>query len=283
MCQKRLFLFAGYNKFGIIDDALIYYIRALSKFGDIILCMDSDTPPHELEKAQKYCVHTIGVRHGEYDFGSYKRAYIWATENLDISNYDFMYLSNDSVYGPLCDMTSYFTRMESLSCDAFGMAQKRHKTRAHIQSWFIGLRPSVFRTEWFDDFMRTITKLVSKTQITIEYEHGLSHMISDNGLKWCGLYSVFNRDIYNGIAKSFCAGIPFIKKDAFTRHNGSLGGQILYVLNHCNYDARTTILKSARAQYGEQYINWLLTRNPFKIMLRNIYHTTHKIFARGRK
>ena len=31
---NRLFLFAGYDKDGIIDDSLILYVRALSKFGD---------------------------------------------------------------------------------------------------------------------------------------------------------------------------------------------------------------------------------------------------------
>lgn len=283
MHPRRLFLFAGYNKNGIIDDALIFYIQQLAKFGDIVLCMDSDIPAPELKKVQKYCVHAVAARHGEYDFGSYKRAYIWATENLDINNYDYLYLVNDSVYGPLHDLMPYFIRMESLSCDAFGMTQKRHRTRAHIQSWFIGLRPSVFKTQWFDDFMCAITKLVSKSQITIEYEHGLSHMISDNNLTWCGLYSVYNRDIYNGISKTFLAGIPFIKKDAFVRHNGALGAQILYVLNHTSHHIRHTILQSARAQYGPEYINWLLTKNPFRILIRNIYHTTHKMFARGRK
>ncbi|MFQ6702919.1 MAG: rhamnan synthesis F family protein [Alphaproteobacteria bacterium] len=283
MKPKRLFLFAGYSKSGIIDDALVFYVHSLSKFGDIVLCMDSDTPASELKKVQKYCVHTIGIRHGEYDFGSYKRAYIWATENLEISDYDFMYLTNDSVYGPLFDMTPYFDRMESMPCDAFGMAQKRHKTRAHIQSWFIGLHPTVFQSEWFDDFMRSITKLISKTQITIQYEQGLSHMVSDNGLRWCGLYSVFNRDIYNGVAKAFLAGIPFIKKDAFIRHNGALGGQILYVLNHTDTTAHNAILRAAQMQYGDEYINWLLTRNPIKIIIRNIKHITHKYLHKGHK
>lgn len=282
MYPRRLFLFAGYNKNGIIDDALVFYIEHLSKFGDIILCMDSDIPTPELKKVQKHCVYTSGTRHGEYDFGSYKRAYIWATNNLELHNYDFMYLINDSVYGPLYDMSTYLTRMESLPCDAFGMVQKRHKTRAHIQSWFIGLRPTVFTSQWFDIFIHSITKLISKTQITIEYEYGLSHMISENGLSWCGLYSVFNRDIYNCISKTFCAGIPFIKKDAFIRHNGALGAQILYTLNHISPRTRAIILESARAQYGDKYINWLLTKNPFKILLRNIIHISTKIFARGR-
>ena len=39
---KRLFLFAGYDKDGIIDDALIYYLSELSKYGDIIVYIDND-------------------------------------------------------------------------------------------------------------------------------------------------------------------------------------------------------------------------------------------------
>ena len=108
MNKKRLFLFAGYDKDGIIDDALVHYVSAVSKFGDIVLCMDSDTPDPELKKIQKYCVHATGVRHGEYDFGSYKRAYIWSTENLNLTDYDFIYMINDSVYGPLYVLTPYF-------------------------------------------------------------------------------------------------------------------------------------------------------------------------------
>ena len=72
-------------------------------------------------------------------------------------------------------------------------------------------------------------------------------------------------------------GLPFMKKCAFTRHNGRLGGQILYVLNHISPDARDSFLSAARATYGDKYITWLLTRNPFKIWLRNIKYFTHKI------
>ena len=38
----------------------------------------------ELEKLAPYCLYTSGIRHGEYDFGSYKRAYIWAKQNLNL-------------------------------------------------------------------------------------------------------------------------------------------------------------------------------------------------------
>ncbi len=281
MKPKRLFLFAGYNKSGLIDDALVYYIEKLSKFGDIVLVMDSDCPKSELKKIQKYCVYTTATRHGEYDFGSYKRAYLWAMENISLSDYDFVYLINDSVYGPIYDMAPYFKEMESGTCDSFGIVKNPHRDHPHIQSWFVGLRPTVFLTDWFDNFMRAITKLPSKGDITKEYEHGLTNQITLHNLTWQCLFNIAGRGVYNNVLKLYRAKMPFIKKVAFNRNHGALGRQLNYVLNHMDSDARDAILNSARAQYGEQHIKWLLTRNPLKIFIRRLHHAFYKLFIEG--
>ena len=281
MTQKRLFLFAGYDKDGIIDDALVHYARAISKFGDIVLCMDSDCNASELKKVRKYCVHTIGARHGEYDFGSYKRAYIWATENLNLSDYDFVYLINDSVYGPLYDLAPYFEQMESSNFDAIGLVKNPHHDHPHIQSWFVGLRPSVFMTNWFDNFMRSITKLKSKGLITREYEQGLTKRIIQNNMKWGCVYSARGRGVYNKIKKLYRAKMPFMKRVAFNRNHGALGKQILYVLQHIPATTQDAILSSARRVYGEKHVDWLLTRNPLRILYRRIYHAIYKLFIEG--
>lgn len=281
MPNKRLFLFAGYNKSGLIDDALVYYLKHLSSFGDIILVMDSDCPSSELKKAQKYCVYTSAIRHGEYDFGSYKRAFNWATKNLNISDYDLLYLVNDSVYGPLYDMGPYFKQMESGECDAFGIVKNPHRHHPHIQSWFVGLRKNIFFTTWFDTFMRDITKLESKGAITRKYEHGLSKLISNHGHKWRCLYTVAGRGVYNHIKRLYKSGMPFMKKVAFTRTHGALGRQILYVLNHTSTPARDAIYKSATDAHGTAHINWLLTRNPIRVMTRRIHHALYKLFNEG--
>lgn len=281
MKTKRLFLFAGYNANGIIDDALVYYVRTLNQFGDIVLVMDSNCKKSELKKIEKLTLYSAAMRHGEYDFGSYKRAYLWAKKNLDLSKYDFVYLVNDSVYGPFYDMTPYFTEMELHGCDGFGLVKKPHRERAHIQSWFVGLRKSVFLSDWFDTFMNRITKLPSKGSITREYEQGLTKLITKNGLSWCCLFSVRNRGIYNKIKKLYRAKMPFMKKVAFNRNHGALGRQILYVLNHTSPEVREIILSSARDQFGDTHVKWLLTHNPIKIIYRKFKHVTYKLFIEG--
>ena len=79
---KRLFLFAAFDKDNIVDDTLIYYIKALSKFGDIVFVMDNNLSTAEIQKISKIpnVLYTNATKHGEYDFGSYKRGYIWAQD-----------------------------------------------------------------------------------------------------------------------------------------------------------------------------------------------------------
>lgn len=279
--KKRLFLFAAYDKTGIINPALEYYIKNLFNFGDIIFVMDSDTTPNEINKICKYTLYANGQRHGEYDFGSYKRAYQWAKSNLDLSTYDYIYLVNDSVFGPLYDIDRYFYAMETSGHVAFGIVKNPHHDHPHIQSWFVGMDKKIFTSDWFDEFMQSITKLPNKGQITSKYEHGLSKLITAHNYTWDCLYSVSGRGIYNKVKKLYKHGVPFIKRISFTRNHGALGGQIKYILSKIPENTRNAIITSANQQYGEKYMKWFLTKNPIKIAFRNIKHATRKLFIEG--
>ena len=83
----RLFLFAGYDKDNIVADSLVYYVKTLSKYGDVIVCIDNDLPQTEIQKIKPFAIHTIAQRHGEYDFGSYKRAYQYARDKKILKIY----------------------------------------------------------------------------------------------------------------------------------------------------------------------------------------------------
>ena len=279
--NKRLFLFAGFNAQHIIDDALVYYVRALSKCGDVVLCMDSDCSDAELQKLAPYVLHATARRHGEYDFGSYKRAYMYATDTGILDKYDFVYMVNDSVYGPLMDIKPSLIKMERTNCDAFGLVYNPLASRPHIQSWFIGMRKNVFLSPWYDEFMRAITHQNDKGAITYIYEQGFTEMLRTHGVKFACLYNCPGRSVYNNVAALFRRGMPFMKKVAFTRADGALGNRILYILRHASPAVCNMILTSARGQYGDEYIKWVLTRNPIKIAYRHIKHALRKIFIEG--
>ena len=276
---RRLFLFAGYDANGIIDDSLVFYVRELSKLGDVVLCMDSTCAKSEIKKLTPYTLHTDAVRHGEYDFGSYKRAYFWACNNIDLKTYDFVYMVNDSVYGPLFPLREYLSQMESANTDAFGLVKNTKRDHPHIQSWFIGMRPSVFLSDWFNTFIYGITKQESKGAITSLYEHGFTKNVVAHGGTWMCLYTAHNRDIYNKIKHYYRKKMPFIKKVAFTRHNGQLGPQISYVLKHTPTPMRNAIIKNAERVYGTEYITRVLSMGHIHAFINGLKYGIKKLLA----
>ncbi len=274
---KRLFIFAGYDANGVIDDALLHYVRALSRHGDIVLCMDSDCKKSELDKIKPFVLHAIAVRHGEYDFGSYKRAYTWARDKKILTNYDDIYLVNDSVFGPLFDIKQTLKNMESTKTDATGLVVAHHKTHAYMESWFVRLGKKVFLSQWFDTFIMSVQHEEHKYIITVKYEHGLTNLIQSNGCTWAGVYNVRGRHTYNNPKRLFQHGCPFIKRACFTRHNGAAGAQIRYIMNHIATNIRNAIMTTSNRVYGEKYMCWLMTGNPIRICIRNIKYALKKL------
>lgn len=274
---KRLFLFAGYDAHGVIDDALIFYIQELSKCGDVVLCMDSMCSKTELDKVEKYTIVRMAVRHGEYDFGSYKRAYEYAKKHNLLKDYDFVYMANDSVYGPLHKLKPLLETMESYGTDAFGMTESRHTKYRHIQSWFVGMRPSVFMSDWFDKFIMGVKRQEHKFLVTVLYENKFTDLLEENGGTWRCPFVCPGRSVYNNPKRLFRQGCPFIKKMSFTRHNGAVGHQLYYVLKHCDKNARRAIINGANHAYTSKYISWLLTPNPFVWFTRGIKYAIQKL------
>jgi lipopolysaccharide biosynthesis protein len=273
----RLFLFAGFDKDCIIDDALIYYVKNLAKYGDVVLCMDCNCPRKEIDKIKKYTIHTIVKRHSEYDFGSYKRCFQYAHNKDILKNYDYLYLVNDSVFGPTINIKQTLQNIESIKNDACGMVVSKHKTHSFMESWFVCLNKNIFMSDWFNEFITSVQNEERKSAVTVKYEHGLTKLIQNNGCTWNGLYTVYGRKTYNNPKYLFKQGCPFVKKLSCTRHDGALGKQIKYILKHCDKAASKSIINSANRLYGKQYMNWFLTCNPLKILSRNIKYGIKKL------
>jgi hypothetical protein len=275
--NKRLFLFAAYDKNGTVDDALIFYVSNLAKFGDVVVFMDNDAPKSEINKLKQYTIYAAAQRHGEYDFGSYKRAYQYARNKNILKNYDSVYLLNDSVFGPMFDMTDLFQKMDTKKTDAVSMVISKHKTHSFMESWFVQLNKKIFLSDWFDKFMSSVKQESDKYIITVKYEHGLTNLIKNNNCSWSGLYECYGRFTYNKPKSLFKLGCPFVKKASFTRHFGDCGKQINYIFNHSDKNAIDSIRKTANRVYGEKYMNKFLTNNSVKIYARKILYLTHKI------
>ena len=85
--MKMLAIFSSFDKDNIIDDYVVYYLKELSKFADIIFVADNYISKFQLDKIREYTIKAIAYSHGEYDFGGYKTGYIYAKENKYIQEH----------------------------------------------------------------------------------------------------------------------------------------------------------------------------------------------------
>jgi len=249
--MKRLILFASYDVQGIVSSALVRYIRALSALGDIVYYADCQMQEGELEKLAPYTLSRGAQRHQEYDFGSYKRAWEWVQTHLDTNQYSCVYLLNDSVFWTGMSLEWLFNTIEDLGKDAYGVTYNPNRKGPHLQSWFIGLRPSVFTQPWFSEFLHKVEHQEEKWMVCALYESGLTQLVAQKGLQYGALVISHGREVYNNPLKLCKKGIPFFKKASVTRHEGACHYKVKRILKyHCELGCQKAIREEIERVHG---------------------------------
>ena len=274
--MKRLFLFAFYDPQGIVGEAVLRYLEALRVLGDIVVATDCDLQPGEVEKLAPLTLSVLAARHGEYDFGSYKRAFFEA----DLTEYDTVYLVNDSVVGPFYPLKPYLQRMEALGTDAFGLVLNPSRHGRHLQSWFVGLKPAVFQAPWFREFLASVTAVGSKEEVCERYENGLARLLEAHSVPYAGLYELKGKSIYNDVRHLYEKGFPFLKRSAFTRHGGSLGPAVAKVITKAEPEMAEAIVADMDRLYGETYRHKFLSDNRVQSAARYLRYLFGKFTGR---
>ncbi len=194
IAMKRAVIFTHYDKQNIIDDYVIFYLKALKEIADELVFVSCNFVKNK-QDIENIATKIIDETHSEYDFGSYKRGYLYLKERLN--EFDELVFVNDSCYGPFFPLKNIFDEMDKKDCDFWGITKnvfgyrkgsfKFFVKRPHIQSYFISFKKNVFTSKIFDDFMQSITTQKQKREIISKYEIGLSELLYNNGFK-CSTY-----------------------------------------------------------------------------------------------
>ncbi len=191
--MKRAAVFAHYDKDNLIDDYVIYYLRALkSVCNKLVFVSCCELSEKEKSKLIDIADFVICEKHEEYDFGSYKRGYLCLKNNGILENIESLIFSNDSCYGPLFELEPIFTKMDDSDGDFWGITKnkfgmRRHNdkyvvcVRPHLQSYFLVFSYRVFNSNVFDHFICGVKKEKIKDDIIINYEIGLSETLVNAG------------------------------------------------------------------------------------------------------
>jgi hypothetical protein len=191
--HRRAAVFASYSSDGTIQPYVLHYLKGLREVCDNIVFV-TDCPLHRQEenKLQGLVSCMIVSRHGEYDFGSYKRGWDWLQANDGLRDADELIFCNDSCCAPFNPFTAVFSSMQNRRCDFWGLSvyqirDKANKTlKWHFQSFFLVFRPNVFRSHLFNSFMNSIRKLPEPTRENVveHYEFSITDILANGGFSW---------------------------------------------------------------------------------------------------
>jgi hypothetical protein len=219
--RDKLCFFSHFDKDGIIDPYVIYYLEKLLSLGcDIIFVSTAKTlAESETEKIKDICAQIILKENIGYDFGSWKTALDMSEELL--ANYEKLLLCNDSVYAPLHDLQNVFLQMQERDLDMWGVTESRDMGY-HLQSYFLVFDKNIFHDHKFLQFWKNYTIYKYKRNVIEHYEVGLSRFMIENGYKlaaYCPMdwhmsdtYNMSHLSWKNLITEKMC---PFIKIELF--------------------------------------------------------------------
>ncbi len=296
--MKRAVIFAHYDKDSIIDDYVIYYIENLKKVADVIVFVSCNDLA-EAEKNKLNVNHIISEEHKEYDFGSYKRGFFYLKENNMLNDIDELIFANDSCYAPLFPFEDMFDKMEKEQCDFWGVTKnnfgikkdsKKNKycraIRPHIQSYFLVFRNKVIHSDIFWNFINNIKIEDNKNDIIINYEIGLSEILTKYGLKSQAYIKnnikSGNVPIYKWKKLIINNRFPFIKCSIVREYNFVLVNSDDWddvIIKHTNYPIKYIYSNLERTKYLRKHRKCTkFIKNIYFFIKRRIYYILDNYF-----
>lgn len=213
--MKRLVFFAHYDPHGIIDEYVLDYIEAIVSSGAerILFASDSSLDGSEKAKLPKEVECVCDQKHGEYDFGSWKRCFS-SLQTGEMETYDELILCNDSCYHIQRTLNRVFEEMSGRDCDYWGMTQVQ-TMGDYYPSYFLALRQPVLRWSGLHEFFARVGAFTSKEDFCVRYEVGLNQLLRSQGFRGDCFLKQFkslchscSRALSNEVLE---AGMPFIR------------------------------------------------------------------------
>ena len=177
-------LFAHFDKDDRIDDYVLRYLAQLRELNfSIVFISTSRLPAAETARLQGTCCDVILRDNAGLDFASWSVGF--AKHAAAIGGR--LLLANDSVYGPVGSLKPALDRLTRVSADFYGMVESV-EVAPHLQSWFVLLQPQVLRSAAFGAILAQPFVLMTKRQIVIDGEVGLSRRLMQAGFHYHALH-----------------------------------------------------------------------------------------------
>jgi hypothetical protein len=192
---SRLCVFVSYQPNGILSTTWKYLRHLKEELGySIVLVSNCPLQKNDIPALQNLCLEVIERDNIGYDFGAYKDGILRYMEKLGskFDELETLLIANDSVIGPIYDMSPMHAQMQAEDCDFWGMNDAyAHLTTdiscitdvvSYVCSYFIVFKNPLIKTNCFKQFWRAAA-YVSNKYYAIYYEKTLTQYFVRNRFK----------------------------------------------------------------------------------------------------
>jgi len=187
--QKNILcFFAHYDKCGFIEDYVVHHVASLSDAGCNIIFLTSANQESEIRKIEKYVSKIIIRKNIGHDFGAWATAFL--TQGYE--DYNYVLLTNDSVYGPLFDLKDIFSKISETgeNIDCWGLTENWDKGY-HLQSYFLILSKNLVSSSFFQDFWKHYKLFSNRNTVIRHGEIALTNLMLKNAINMKAIFPYF--------------------------------------------------------------------------------------------
>lgn len=145
--DKRLTIFAHYDKHLKVDPYVVYFLKHLNEIGyEVIFCTEGMTViSDDLKKMLFAAIRRLTPG---YDFTSWYTAFM---SFPDLFKAKEILLCNDSIFAPMGSFKPIHDLMDKVNCDFWGLSESREKT-THLQSYYLVFKQNAINSKAFRRF-----------------------------------------------------------------------------------------------------------------------------------
>ena len=236
--MKRLLIYFLYDKDGIVDDYIPYFLSEVKPFcEDVCVVVNGDLNAEGYKKLTD-CSDKLLLRENiGFDSWAYKHALEYYGFEK-IKEYDELIMCNFTFFGPIFPLSEMFDKMTATKCDFWGI--HRHpameaymgqtKITEHIQSHFIVIRQSILKDDSFKEYWDTLKEVNSYEDAVAFHELRFTSYFESKGfVSDCYIDKEKYFKLLNSNSSVFLAGkqiiedkCPILKRKVFATKNKKL-------------------------------------------------------------
>lgn len=261
---RRLCVYFFYDKDGIVDDYVVYYLKEMRPFfTDICVVVNGKLTTESSSKLKVVCDRLLVRENVGFDAWAYK--YALDSYGLDYiaQNFDEVLLNNFTCFGPIGSFKPMFDKMNRSVCDFWGhcryFPQRGLKVLGqfvpeHLMSYFILFRKKILLSSAWKSYWDTLKHINNYDDARLNHEFRLTGFfeqrgfISDSFINAQRCYELKkNNIVFDSYYQLKSEHSPLLKRKVFFVQNGkydfylpfSRYNKILYyVTSHHLYDMR---------------------------------------------